>query len=445
MVIAKKIAAAAGMDAGEALSLLAAPPRPEMGDYAFPCFALAKTLKKAPPVIAVELTPMIAAALPEVGVEAAGPYINFRLDKKRVTDQVVRRVLAERVLVNPEGQGKTVVIDFSSPNIAKPFSMGHLRATTIGNALSRIYQALGYAVVRVNHLGDWGTQFGKLIVAYRMWGDDKELESREIDYLMEIYVRFNDEAKKDPALDDLARAAFKELEDGGTEARALWTRFREISLQEFQRLYDVLNVGFDSYNGESFYLDKVEPAIERIRAAGILEESEGALVVPMGEDEPPCMIRKSDGASTYAARDLAALFYRKETYNFDKLLYVVGSPQALHFRQVFSVVDKLGLPYAAQCAHVPFGQVLIGGEMMSTRKGNVVFLEDVIDKAAELALAKIAEDLGMQPEEMDADAVVRSRAIAVSSIIFFDLKNGRVKDVDFAWDEILNPKGETGV
>ena len=447
IAIAAVIAGAAEMEQEQVLNLLTTPPKPDMGDYAFPCFPLAKTMRKAPPAIAAELTPAVSKGLAEqhIVVEAAGPYINFRLDKKQVINQVVRQVLETKELIRNEGEGKTVVIDFSSPNIAKPFSMGHLRSTSIGNALSRIYDALGYKVVRINHLGDWGTQFGKLIVAYRIWGDDAALEEEQIDYLMKIYVRFNDEAKKNPELDDRARAAFKELEDGQEEAVALWKKFREISLQEFERLYKMLNVSFDSYNGESFYLDKVDRTVGKIIDAGILEESEGAKVVDMGEDNPPCMIRKSDGATTYAARDLAAIFYRQETYNFDKLIYVVGAPQALHFKQVFSVLDKLGLDYHKNCEHVPFGQVLIGGEMMSTRKGNVIFLEDVIDKTAELALVKMAEDAGMQPDELDKEAVARARAIAVSSIIFFDLKNGRIKDVDFNWDEILNPRGETGI
>ena len=447
IIIAGVIADAVGIEQNQVLELLTKPPKPDMGDYAFPCFSLAKTMRKAPPAIATELEPIVKNKLSDAKVitEASGPYLNFRLNKQQVIDQVIRQVLHEKKLLPEEGKGKTVVIDFSSPNIAKPFSMGHLRATTIGNALSRIYNGLGYKVVRINHLGDWGTQFGKLIVAYKMWGDDKALQDDEIDYLMQIYVKFNEEAKKDPDLDDQARAAFKQLEDGDEEATALWKKFREISLQEFERLYKLLNVEFDSYNGESFYLDKVDKTVGSIIDAGILEESEGAQVVSMGEDDPPCMIRKSDGATTYAARDLAAIFYRKETYNFDKLIYVVGAPQALHFKQVFSVLKKMGLDYYKNCEHVPFGQVLIGGEMMSTRKGNVIFLEDVIDKTAELALTKIAEDAGMQPDELDKDAVKRARAIAVSSIIFFDLKNGRVKDVDFNWNEILNPKGETGI
>lgn len=436
---------ACGFPAERARELLAEPPKPELGDFSLPCFVLAKERKQAPPAIAAELAPLFNQAARGITAEAAGPYLNFRLDKQAVINLVLRTILGQDALLPAPGAGQTVVIDFSSPNIAKPFSMGHLRATTIGNALAHIHRALGWEVVRINHLGDWGTQFGKLITAYRMWGDDQELEAREIDYLMEIYVRFNDQAKQQPDLDDQARAAFKELEDGNQEAHALWQKFRDISLREFERLYRDLNVEFDSCAGESFYNDKIPAVLDKLEAAGLLKESEGARVVDLGEKMPPCMLIKSDGATTYAARDLAALFYRHETYGFDRLLYVVGAPQALHFRQVFAVLHKLGLAYADKCLHVPFGQVLKEGELMSTRRGNVVFLEDVIEKAGQLALEKILEDSELEADQVDDELRERARTIAISSIIFFDLKNGRIKDVDFNWEEILNPKGETGI
>ena len=441
---------------------LTRPPKPEMGDLAFPCFPLAKTRGKAPQAIAIDLMPEVASALADAGilVEATGPYLNFRFDRKKVAAKIARKAMSGTSLVEDHGQGRSIVIDFSSPNIAKPFSMGHLRSTSIGNALSRIYTALGWKVVRVNHLGDWGTQFGKLITAFRLWGDHARLENEDIAYLMELYIQFNDTAKKDPTLDDAARAAFKELEDGGSEAKQLWTIFRDASIREFERIYAILGVSFDSYAGESFYNDTVDAAVKVIEDAGLAKTSEGALVVSMGEDskEPPCMLRKSDGATTYAARDLAALFYRWQEYAFDRLLYVVGAPQALHFRQVFSVLGKLGTPYQDRCFHIPFGQILLEGEMMSTRKGNVIFLEDVIKEAEARALEKMlansvnedeAEGGGpasaLDPTQASEEQRSRARILAVSSIIFFDLKNGRNKDVDFSWDEILNPHGETGI
>lgn len=445
--IAEAVAAAGGIEQEEAAAALTAPPKPEMGDLSFPCFPLARILRKAPPQIAAELAEEVNRQVAPHGIsaEAAGPYLNFRFDKKKVSETVLTAVLGSEEILPQEGRGKTVVIDFSSPNIAKPFSMGHLRSTSIGNALSRIYRNLGWNVERVNHLGDWGTQFGKLICAFRLWGDEEQLQQQEISYLMQLYVRYNNAAKENPQLEDDARAAFKQLEDGDAEAVKLWQHFREISLREFKRIYAILNVDFDSWAGESFYNDKIEPAVAKLAEKNLLDESDGAVVVPMDEEIPPCMIRKSDGATTYAARDLAALFFRKEHYNFDKLLYVVGSPQALHFRQLFNVLDKYGATWTAACEHIPFGQVLINGEMMSTRKGNVIFLEEAINKAAGIALQKIMETEQLTAEQVTEELRERAKIIGVSSIVFFDLKNNRARDVDFNWDEILNPKGETGI
>jgi len=462
------LAQAGALSQAEVRQAITRPPSLDMGDLAFPCFPLAKQRRKAPPAIARELAEELAPDLAARGVrcEAAGAYLNFRFDRPAIASALLAQILAEGDSPAADaGQGRTVVIDYSSPNIAKPFSMGHLRSTSIGNALARIYAALGWRVVRVNHLGDWGTQFGKLIVAFRLWGDIARLEREGIPYLMELYVRVNDAAKEKPELDGDARAAFKQLEDGDAAALELWKVFREVSLAEFERVYAILGVSFDSYAGESFYNDKTEGAIAVLEQAGLLSRSEGALVVSLREPgepdapaaEPPCMIRKSDGASTYAARDIAAIFYRWKEYAFDRLLYVVGSPQALHFRQVFTVLKKLDLPYADRCAHIPFGQVLLNGEMMSTRKGNVIFLEDVIKEAEARALAKMRENSGEDADETGAataesadtaDAAREAgiaRNLAVSSIIFYDLKNGRIKDVDFNWEEILNPHGETGI
>jgi len=489
--ISARLAEAAGISEEEARQMLTRPPSLDMGDLAFPCFPLAKRRAASPQDIARELAARLAPGFAAQGIacEAAGPYLNFRFDRLALSNALLSRVLSGSLLSHASS-AQTVVIDYSSPNIAKPFSMGHLRSTSIGNALAHIYQALGWRVVRVNHLGDWGTQFGKLIVAFRLWGERARLERDGIPYLMELYVRINDEAKKRHELDDEARAAFKQLEEGDGEALALWKVFREVSLAEFERIYAILGIRFDSYAGESFYNDKITSTIDVLERAGLLAESEGALVVaaehegapPSSEgakckEEAPCMIRKSDGASTYAARDLAAIFYRWNEYAFDRLLYVVGAPQALHFKQVFSVLKRLGLPYAERCVHVPFGQVLLNGEMMSTRRGNVIFLEDVIREAEARALEKIreggdasssdAEDFSealpsdacapevTQPrtpsacaQERERTGMVqqaRARTLAVSSIIFYDLKNGRIKDVDFNWEEILNPHGETGI
>jgi arginyl-tRNA synthetase len=451
--ISGKLAPFFGADADDTAvrKLLTRPPDADMGDLAFPCFPLAKLRKQAPQRAALELCAQLEPDFAARGMrcEAAGPYLNFRFNRIALAHTIQTRALAGELLSDMGAPSRTAVIDFSSPNIAKPFSMGHLRSTSIGSALARMYQALGWRVVRVNHLGDWGTQFGKLIVAFRLWGDTARLEKEGIPYLMELYVRVNDEAKARPELDGEARAAFKQLEDGNDEARTLWKVFREVSLAEFERIYAILGVSFDSSAGESFYNDKIESAITVLEDARLLAESEGALVVSLDDadrDEPPCMIRKSDGASTYAARDLAAIFYRWREYAFDRLLYVVGAPQALHFKQVFCVLKKLGLPYADRCVHVPFGQILFNGEMMSTRKGNVIFLEDVIKEAEEKALAKMLEDDDADGEETSREERRRrARILAVSSIIFYDLKNGRIKDVDFNWEEILNPHGETGI
>jgi len=434
------------IDAEEISKILGQPPKKEMGDLSFPCFILAKTFKKAPPIIATDLLDPITKTLESTKIKTsvAGPYLNFSYNKKEIIKLVEENVLNNNEKILPQvGAKKTIVVDFSSPNIAKPFSMGHLRSTTIGNSIALIHKALGYQVERINHIGDWGTQFGKLICAYNLNGDEKRLKNEGINYLMELYVDYNKKAKEDPTYDDNARIAFKELEEGKAENIAIWEKFRDISLAEFLRLYKKLHIEFDSFNGESFYNDKIEAAIKTVEDAGLLVKSEGAMVVEMDEDIPPAIIRKSDGATTYIARDLAALLFRSKEYKFDKMVYVVGSPQALHFKQLFTIIKKLNIAKIENISHIPFGQVLINGEMMSTRKGNVIFLEDVIDKAADLSYQKITEN----SDSLTDTDVLKKRAteIAVSSIIFFDLKNNRIKDVDFNWDEILNPKGETGI
>ena len=423
-------------------ALLATPPSPEMGDVAFPCFPLAKTLRKAPNAIAQEL----AAAVPATGVVAevrpAGPYLNFFIDRAALIEATLRAVeeqgkdFGRSVL----GDGQTVVIDFSSPNIAKHLSVGHLRSTVIGNSIYKVYAFLGYSVVGVNHLGDWGTQFGQLFVAFKRWGSEERLEAEPIKELNDIYVRFHSEAERDPSLMDEARAWFKKLEDGDPEAQALWEHFKTVSLVEFHKAYDRLGVHFDSYSGEAFFNDKMQATIERIEAKDIARLSDGALVVDVGKSIPPCLIRKQDGSTLYATRDICAAEYRREAYHCDHIFYVVGSPQKLHFQQVFEVLKRMGYEWSARCVHVDFGQILFGeGKKMSSRKGNVILLKDVLDEAVERA-AKTIEDKnpGLENKQEVAEAV------GIGAVIFADLSSRRIKDVSFSWDEILNFEGETG-
>jgi arginyl-tRNA synthetase len=339
-----------------------------------------------------------------------------------------------------EGVGKTVVIDYSSPNIAKPFGVGHLRSTVIGNALYQIYHHLGYKVVRINHLGDWGTQFGKLIVAFKRWGDEKSLATHAIETLYDLYVRFHSEVETQPELDDEAREWFKRLEAGDPEARAIWQRFRDLSLQEFSRIYERLGISFDSLAGESFYEPYLEPTIERIRQAGLASVSDQALIVDLRPyNMPPCLLRKKDEATLYATRDLAAAMYRHETYDFWKMLYVVGADQRLHFQQVFKVLELMGFPWANDCVHVDFGLIRFNDEKMGTRRGNIIFLEDVLDRAVELAEQIVDEKNPTLPSKREV-----AEAVGIGAVIFTDLSTRRVKDVNFEWEKVLTFEGETG-
>lgn len=420
---------------------LETPPNPELGDFAFPCFKLAKELKNAPARIAADMADKIESSELFERVEARGPYINFFCSKKKLAQLTLESVLAGKEAYGrlALGQGKTVVIDFSAPNIAKPFGVGHLRSTVIGNALYRIHQALGYRCIGINHLGDWGTQFGKLIVAYLTWGEDERLESDPITYLYELYVRFHREAEANPSLEEEARAWFKKLEDGDPKARSLWQRFRDLSLTEFKRIYNILGVSFDSYQGESFYNEMLDDTVNEVRKKGLAQISEGALVVNL-EDEgmPPCLLRKQDGATLYATRDVCAALYRHQMYQFDKMLYVVGADQALHFQQVFAVLKKLGYTWAERCVHIPFGLIRFGEGKMSTRQGTLIFLEDVLNKATELALQIIREKNPGLEEKADV-----ARQVGIGAVIFGDLSNDRVKNIDFDWDKVLDFSGET--
>jgi arginyl-tRNA synthetase len=418
------------------------PPSVELGDYAFPCFPLAKTLRKAPQVIATELASAFHSTVLLKEARAAGPYVNFFVDRLAYSRTGLRAIIEQGSGYgkSTEGVGKTVVVDYSSPNIAKPFGVGHLRSTVIGNALYRIYGHLGYRVVRINHLGDWGTQFGKLIVAFKCWGNETDLMTHAIQTLYDLYVRFHSEVESHPELDDEARSWFKRLEDGDPEARAIWQRFRDLSLQEFSRIYERLGITFDSQAGESFYEPYLDPTIERIRQAGLVSLSDEALIVDLRPyNMPPCLLRKKDEATLYATRDLAAAMYRHETYGFWKMLYVVGADQRLHFQQVFKVLELMGFPWAQECVHVDFGMIRFHDEKMGARRGNIIFLEDVLDRAVELAEQIVHEK---NPELPDKRQV--AEAVGIGAVIFTDLSTRRVKDVNFEWEKVLTFEGETG-
>jgi arginyl-tRNA synthetase len=421
--------------------MLETPPNPSMGDIAFPCFQLAKALRKAPPLIAAELAGEVGGA-PIREAKAVGPYLNLFLDQESVARDVIGTILTQGSAYGSRdiGQGRNVPIDLSSPNIAKPFSMGHLRSTVIGNAIANIMEKHGYRPIRINHLGDWGTQFGKLIVAYKLWGDEEKVKAEPIKELLHLYVRFHEEAEKDPSLEDQGREWFKKLEDGDEEARRLWQWFRDESLKEFMKIYDLMGVQFDSFHGEAFYNDKMDRVVSMLEEKGLLTESDGALVVNLDEyDMPPCLIKKSDGATLYATRDLAAALYRHETYNFAKALYVVGNEQRLHFQQLYKVLEKMGFEWAKEMYHIPFGMMLKDGKKMSTRKGKVVLLEEVLAQAIEDVLNVIREK---NPSLENKEEVARQ--VGVGAVIFHDLKNYRLNDINFSWEEMLTFEGETG-
>jgi arginyl-tRNA synthetase len=425
----------------EVRDLVEVPPDQKLGDYAFPCFVLSKKLRKAPNQIAGELALRLKATDLIEEISAVGPYVNFRVDKAKQAEFVLARIFDEGgdYGSSDEGKGKTIVIDFSSPNIAKPFGIGHIRTTVIGNALYHIFRKLGYDVVRINHLGDWGTQFGKVILAYKMWGDEKELLKDPISTLYDLYVRFHNEADREPRLEEEARAWFKKLEDGDEEATGLWKKFRDYSLQEFNRVYEMLDIGFDSWPGESFYNEFMDKTIDEIKAKGLAEMSQDALIVDLEQfNLPPCLLKKKDEATLYATRDIAAAIYRHDTYKFHKSLYVVGSAQSLHFRQVFKVLELMGYEWAKDCVHVDFGWIKFRQEMMSTRKGNIVLLEDVLIKSMELA-RKIIEE--KNPELENKEEVAKE--VGIGAVIFADLSTRRNKDIDFDWDQVLSFDGET--
>lgn len=420
--------------------ILEVPPSGELGDYAFPCFALARILRRSPAEIAQTLADAVERPPWLANVQAVSGYVNLTLHRGQLADTVLRAAIQEgRSFGAAPERGKTVVIDYSSPNIAKPFTLGHIRSTVIGESLARIFEHRGYRVIRVNHLGDWGTQFGRLIVAYKRWGDEERLKHEAIKELFRLYVRFHEEAEKDPALEDEGRAWFLRLEQGDPEATELWRRFRALSLEEFQAMYQRLGIRFDDYTGESGYNDVLDQTVEALEQKGLLSVSDGAQVVELGDDMPPCIIRKSDGATLYATRDIAAALRRHEQTQFDWMLYVVDSRQSLHFQQVFAVLKLLGMEWAAGMEHIAFGTLIFGEEIMSTRKGNVIFLEDVLNEAVERVRQIIEE---RNPTLADKDQV--AEMVGVGAVVFNDLVHNRIKDVVFEWDRLLNFDGDTG-
>ncbi|MBO4377717.1 MAG: arginine--tRNA ligase [Clostridia bacterium] len=422
-------------------ALLEVPPDSRMGDFAFPCFRLSKALRMGPPVIAQKLCAVIDR--PELcRSEAVNGYLNFFLNRANFARETLGSVLAapDRWGASDDGAGKTACVEYSSINIAKRFHLGHLSTTVIGNSLKRIYDFQGWNTVSINHLGDWGTQFGKMLCAYKLWGDRETVEKGGVDEMTRLYVRFNQEAKDHPELEDEGRAWFKRIEDGDPEALEIFRWFKDVTLKDALRVYDVLGVHFDSYAGESFYADKTGRVVDELREKGLLEESDGAQIVDLKDyNMPPCLILKSDGATLYATRDIAAAIYRKETYHFDTSLYIVAYQQDLHFRQFFKVLELMGYDWASQCKHVAFGMVSYEGEALSTRNGVVVYLDDLLARAQEKALEIIREK---SPNLENKEEVARQ--VGVGAVVYTTLQNNRIKDIDFWWDRALNFDGDTG-
>lgn len=441
-LIIAKLVEIDGETAESVYDSLLTPPDKEMGDYALPCFQYAKKLRKSPVIIAKELEAIVApkVSAPIKKVEAVNGYLNFFIDRLYTAKDLLNGILAQKGNYGNTdlGNGKTVCIDYSSINIAKPFHIGHLCSTVIGGALYRVYKKLGYTTVGINHLGDWGTQFGKLIVAFKMWGEKSRLDNEGMNYLNSLYVKYHQEAEQKPELDDKARYYFKKIEEGDSEAVELFNLFKEITLKEVDKTYKRLNIEFDSYNGESFYNDKMKPVLDLLEQKKLLVQSEGASVVDLSEyNMPPCLLVKADGATLYATRDLAAVFYRKQTYDFYKCLYVVAYQQNLHFKQIFKVLELMGVDWNA--IHIPFGMVSLEDGVMSTRKGKVILLEDVLNKAVEKSLAIITDK---NPNLINREET--AEMVGVGAVIFSTLYNNRIKDIVFTYDKVLNFDGETG-
>jgi len=441
--VGQTIASLISLEEEEVFLLLEVPPDPSLGDLAFPCYTLARELKKPPPAIAVELGEKLAGQRGNLWEKAVptGPYLNFHIDPQAYNREIISQVWKEGEDYGKSnlGGGQNVPIDYSSPNIAKPFGVGHIRSTVIGHALYLIFRALGYNSIGINHLGDWGTQFGKLIVAFKHWGEESKLKEKPVDYLYQLYVQFHQEAEKDPSLDDEARSWFRKLEAGEEEAVAYWNRFRELSLETYESIYSMLGIQFEYYHGESHYNQMLERVIDLAREKGIARESEGALIVDLETyDLPPVMLRKQDGATLYITRDLAAAIYRRERFNFAKSLYVVGAEQTLHFQQLFKVLELMGYKWANDCVHVPFGMIRFKEGRMSTRAGKIILLEEVLQKSIEMARDIIEEK---NPDLEDKESA--AEAVGIGAIRFGDLSNDRIKNVEFDWDKVLDFSGET--
>lgn len=422
--------------------MIETPPESHQGDYAFPCFRLAKERRKAPQMIAAE----IAETLDKPGcfdkIVSMGGYVNFFFERKKLAEDMIRQVLSKKEMFASAtiGNDKVICIDYSAPNIAKPFHVGHLRSTVIGNALYKIYTHLGYQCVGINHLGDWGTQFGKVIVAYRNWGNPENIEEQPIQSLLDLYVRFHDEAEQNPALEDEARNWFTRMEQGDEAALALWKWFSSETIKELEKIYALLGVKFDYYTGESFYNDKMEPVLEDLGKKGLLEISQGATLVNLEEfGMPPCLVQKKDGSTLYATRDITAAIYRKNTFGFDKCLYLTDYSQKLHFAQWFKVIELMGFEWAKDLYHLPFGRVTHEGKRIQTRKGTVVLLEDVLKGAID-RVTEIIDEKNPALEGKDTIAIT----VGVGAVIFNDLSNNRIKDISFSWDTAFSFEGETG-
>ncbi|MEG0291491.1 MAG: arginine--tRNA ligase [Anaerovoracaceae bacterium] len=426
----------------DVLGMIEVPSDEKMGDYAFPCFRLAKVLRKAPPLIAKDIAAKIEGNEVFEKVESVNAYVNMYISRGNFAKELVKEVIEQKEDFGKSnlGAGKKVIVEFSSPNIAKPFHIGHIRSTVIGNAIYKLYDCLGYETIRINHLGDYGTQFGKMICAYRRWGNKEDVIKEPIKTLLQYYTKFHVEAENDPSLDQEARDIFTKLENGSPEEMELWQWFRDESLKEFTVVYDMLGIEFDSYAGESFYSDKMDRFVNELKDKKLLQESNGANIVDL---EPygmsPALITKSDGSTLYITRDIAAAVYRKEHYDFYKNIYVVASQQNLHFQQWFKIVELLGYEWAKDCVHIPFGLVSLEDGTMSTRQGRVVFLEDVLNRAVNQTM-EIIREKGVATDDIEATA----KQVGIGAVVFQELSNNRIKDYTFSWDKVLNFEGETG-
>ena len=426
----------------EVTAVVEQPKNMEMGDIAVPVFSVMKTIGKPLPAVVTEIKELLLESFSAIKeINPTGGFLNVRVEKEEMCSNILKEVVnnLDSYATNTIGNGKTVVIDYSSPNIAKSFSIGHLRSTMIGNSLKLIYRKCGYDVVGINYLGDWGTQFGKMIVAYKKWGNFEQIKADPINELTKLYVLFHDEAKNHPEYEDEAREAFKRLEDGEEEYLELWKWIREESLKESEQIYDLLHVSFDSYNGEAYYNDKMEPVVEELVEKGLLVDDQGAKIVRLGDDIPPALIKRRDGGSLYITRDLAAIFDRKNSYDFSKILYVVGNEQKLHFEQLKRVISQMGYDYGSQINHINFGLVLKDGKKMSTRGGGVVKLYDVLEMAMKLSYEQI---ITKNPNIENPEEIARK--VGCGAVVFNDLKNHRTLDYDFDMEKMLKFEGQTG-